>query len=590
MIIHDILLLCYQPKQLNECDFIMPKYFLKMIIAVLILLPISSTIYAQLSASINRTQFAPRDTIVLTIETTNPTQSLLDTSPLNANFLLLDKKEMTINSYAEGKRTSIVRWELQLRARVSGHLDIPSLSYNDESSQSVSIFIKSNNQTRFLPVTDLPIILDAQIDKDDNYEHALITYTLNLYSDRPLQEGYIISPPKLEKGEVVLLEESELTEVEIRGKQYQLLELRYGIFPQEMGRYIIEGPVFKGAQLQGAQLEVRANNLEINVRTRQDFDNAKYWLPASQLTLTDTWNTNGPFKVGDIIEREVTLTAKGLLAEQLPPLITENPEIINILDSQVSLSQTLNKSGIEGTRIERQSIQLLERGELTLQNIDIYWWDTVNDNQQVSRIDKKIFNVQAGENGESSIEREKAQNQNNQAAPNITVIKTENSWIIWLLASLLVISGGAWLFHMRRARRLKETHQEAFDSDDSDIENLDKEDEYDDERDREQQDKASIDTSSTGEFNAKAELSSFQTLGRSCLQNDIISAHNHLIAWANCFWYEQHFTDIDDIAKAANSPAINVLLAEMKEQLGEFEANNWQGKELFNLLTQLRSH
>ncbi|MEM5527626.1 hypothetical protein WN093_02230 [Gammaproteobacteria bacterium AS21] len=570
----------------------MPKYFLKMIIALLILLPISSTIYAQLSTSINRTQFAPRDTIVLTIETSKPTQSLLDTSPLTANFLLLDQKEMTINSYAEGKRTSIVRWQLQLRARVSGHLDIPSLSYNDESSQSVSIFIKSNNQTRFLPVTDLPIILDAQIDKDDNYENALITYTLNLYSDHPLQQGYLISPPKLDKGEVTLLEESELTEVEIRGKQYQLLELRYAIFPQEMGRYIIEGPIFQGAQLQGTQLEVRANNLEINVRTRQDFENAKYWLPASQLTLTETWDTNGPFKVGDIIERTVTLTAKGLLAEQLPPLITENSEIVNILDSQVSLSQTLNKNGIEGTRIERQSMQLLERGELTSQNIDIYWWDTVNDNQQVSRIDKKIFNVQAGENGESSIEREQAQNQNNQVAPIITVIETENSWIIWLLVSLLVISGGAWLFHMRRARRLKETQQEAFDSDDSAIQSQDEdEDEYDDERDREQQDRASIEPSiSTGEFNAKAELNSFQTLGRSCLQNDIISAHNHLIAWANCFWYEQHFTDIDDIAKAANSPAINLLLAEMKEQLDEFETDNWQGKELFNLLTQLRSH
>jgi hypothetical protein len=569
----------------------MPKYFFKFFIGLLILLPISSTIYAQLNTSINRTQFAPRDTIVLTLETTNPTQSLLDTSPLNANFLLLDQKEMTINSYAEGKRTSIVRWELQLRARVSGHLDIPSLSYNNDSSETVSIFIKSNNQTRFLPVTDLPVILDAQIDKDDNYENALITYTLNLYSDRPLQEGYSVSPPKLTKGEVILLDESELTEVEIRGKKYQLLEQRYGIFPQEMGRYIIEGPVFQGAQLQGTQLEVRANNLEINVRTRQDFENAKYWLPASQVTLTETWDTKGPFKVGDIIERVVTLTTKGLLAEQLPTLISDNPEIVNILDSQVSLSQTLNKNGIEGTRIERQSIQLLERGELTFPNIDIYWWDTDSDNQQLSRIEKNIFNVQAGKNGESSIEREKAQNLNNQAAPNITVIETENSWIIWLLLSLLTIGAIAWLYHVRRARRLKEAQQEAFENDDSDTNNPSTYDEDEIKDNGFEEEVQRIEPSiSTGEFNAKAELNAFQTLGRSCLKNDLISANSHLVAWANFFWYEQQFTDISDVAKTANSPAINLLLAEMEECLNEFEANNWQGKELFSLLTQLRSH
>ena len=558
-------------------------------------MPISNTIQAQLSTQINRTQFAPRDTIILTIETNNPTQSLLDTSPLNANFLLLDKKEMTINSYAEGKRTSIVRWQLQLRARVSGHLEIPSLSYNDDSSQSLSIFIKSNNQTRFLPVSDLPVILDAQIDKDDSYENALITYTLNLYSDRPLQEGYNISPPKLLKGDVTLLEESEISEVEIRGKQYQLLELRYGIFPQEMGRYIIEGPVFQGAQIEGSQLEARANNLEINVRTRQDFENAKYWLPASQVQISEKWSSNGPFKVGDIIEREVTLTAKGTLAEQLPPLIVENPEIVNILDSQTSLSQILNKKGIEGTRIERQSIQLLERGEITFPSIDIYWWDTDRDSQQLSSIDKKILTVQPGENGESSIEREKAQNQNTPTAPNITVIETENSWIIWLLVSLLALSGGAWLYRMRRARRLKETQQEAFNSesneqDDTLNEDADVIDNEVDTYEEEENEPRIEPTLNTGEFNAKAELSSFQALGRSCLKNDIISAHGHLLEWASSFWYEQSFEDIADVAKAANNPAINVLLAEMNGCLDEFEANNWQGKELFSLLTQLRSN
>jgi len=573
----------------------MSKYFLKYFLSALIFLPISNTIQAQLSTQINRTQFAPRDTIILTIETTSPTQSLLDTSPLNANFLLLDQKEMTINSYAEGKRTSIVRWQLQLRARVSGHLEIPSLSYNDDSSQSLSIFIKSNNQTRFLPVSDLPVILDAQIDKDDGYENALITYTLNLYSDRPLQEGYNISPPKLLKGDVTLLEESEISEVEIRGKQYQLLELRYGIFPQEMGRYIIEGPVFQGAQIEGSQLEARANNLEINVRTRQDFENAKYWLPASQVQISEKWSSNGPYKVGDIIEREVILTAKGTLAEQLPSLIVENPEIVNILDSKTSLSQILNKKGIEGTRIERQSIQLLERGEVTFPSIDIYWWDTDRDSQQLSSIDKKILSVQPGENGESSIEREKAQNQNTPTTPNITVIKTENSWIIWLLVSLLALSGGAWLYRTRKARRLKETQQEAFNTesneqDDTLNEDADVIDNEVDTYEEEESEQRIEPTLNTGEFNAKAELSSFQALGRSCLKNDIIGAHGHLLEWASSFWYEQSFKDIADVAKAANNPAINVLLAEMNGCLDEFEANNWQGKELFSLLTQLRSN
>ncbi|MFT5707509.1 MAG: hypothetical protein ACI9ES_001804, partial [Oceanospirillaceae bacterium] len=322
-------------------------------------------LHAQLQVSTNRTQYSPRDNITLKVETTNPIEAPLDTSPLQSQFLILDQKKMIINSYAEGKRSSIVRWEIQLRARKSGYVDIPSLKYNKDSSDKFSVFVKSTSPTRFLPVSDMPVILDAQIDKEFTYENGLILYTLNIYSDQPLAPDFTISPPKLAKSKIQLLEESDLQTVEIRNKTYQVIERRYAIFPTEMGRFVIEGSVFNGAQEDSASLQARANNLQINVRTRQDFDNAKYWLPASNVTIEETWSKNTFLQVGDVITREIKMSVQGIAAANLPQLITQNPEMINVQENKTSLTDKINKQGIQGTRIERQQIQLLERGELT---------------------------------------------------------------------------------------------------------------------------------------------------------------------------------------------------------------------------------
>ena len=305
----------------------MSKATFETLVGFLILFIFSFEASAQLTVNTNRNQYAPSDNIALSVESDNPIDTALDTSPLLAQFIILDQKKMTINSYAEGKRTAKVRWNILLRARKSGSVQIPNLSYNQESSESFNIFIKSSSPTRFLPVSDMPIILDAQLDKDDSYEGALFLYTLNIYSDRPLAEGFQITSPKLQKGDIQLLEQGPVELITIRNKEYNVIEQRYAVFPAEMGRYIIEGPIFTGAQQDGISTLVRANNLEINVRARQDFNNATYWLAAKSVTINEQWTKAQNLKVGDVIYREVSLSAKGSRAADLPANISQNPEI-----------------------------------------------------------------------------------------------------------------------------------------------------------------------------------------------------------------------------------------------------------------------
>jgi hypothetical protein len=561
----------------------MTQLFFRTLVGMLILVNFSQTLSAQLTVSANRNQFSPRDNIILKVETTKPLDIGLDLRSLQRQFLIIDQKKMTINSYAEGKRSSIVRWDVILRARISGQLQIPSLEYNQDSSEAFSIFVKSTDRSRFLPVSDLPIILDAQLNSDDNYENALFLYNLNIYSDRPLNNQYEISTPKINKADIQLLDQTAIQQVEIRGKQYNVIEQRYAIYPREMGRFIIEGPVFNGAQQDGPKVQIRANNLEINVRARQDFENAKYWLPATNVTIDETWQKPSPLRVGDIIPRQITLTAQGIAAKDLPDIITNAPEIVDILNTDVSLTDKINKQGIQGTRVEQQQIQLLERGEVTFPDIKIHWWDTTKDNQQISQINKQMLQVLAGENGESSIEREIAQNISvDEKSTPITIIETNSSWLVWLLIGFVLLTTLGWVFNIRKMKRIQDQQQEGFTT----VTSISAKDES-----------TFVDSNETilthakakANFSAKAELNTFQQLGRACLKNDLIAAQRRLLEWANHFWYEQQLNEINDVAAAANDPSLNVLLLEMQELMETYNAQHWQGKNLFNLLTDIRS-
>lgn len=563
----------------------MSKATIETLVGFLILFMFSSQLSAQLSVTTNRSQYAPRDNISLNIESSTPSDAALDTTPLLREFVILDQKKMRINSYSEGRRTGVIRWQLLLRARKSGSLTIPSLGYQQDTSEAFSIFIKSSSPTRFLPVSDMPIILDAQVDKDDNYEGASFLYTLNIYSDRPLASGFEISPPKLQKSSVQFLDQSPVQKVSIRNKEFDVIEQRYAIFPNEMGRYVIEGPVFSGAQQDSSSTQVRANNLEINVRPRQDFDNATYWIAAQSLTITETWTKPESLKVGDIIFREVTLTAQGIPAAKLPQIITENPEIINIQDTQVSLTDKINKNGIQGTRTERQQIQLLERGELTFEAIDVFWWNTNSDTQQTAVVNKQILQVVPGANGESSIEREIAQNApTNDTKTAVNVIQTDVNWLLWGLVGLSVISLIGWLTTLLKNKRNSGRHSEELNAEPT-LPN----DDLDFEAQTDTPSQPDYSQSSTTQFNAKAELSTFQLLGRACLDDDLSTATRRLIDWADQFWYEQPIESLQDIALCANDPSLNMLLAEMQELSENRQLNLWQGKSLFSLLTNIRS-
>ncbi|WP_315984029.1 BatD family protein [Aliamphritea spongicola] len=57
---------------------------------------------------------------------------------MNKDFHFLGSKQMSVSSHTNGNNTYSSRWQILLRPRKSGELQIPELLINDEVSPTIS--------------------------------------------------------------------------------------------------------------------------------------------------------------------------------------------------------------------------------------------------------------------------------------------------------------------------------------------------------------------------------------------------------------------------------------------------------------------
>jgi hypothetical protein len=187
-----------------------------------------------------------------------------------------------------------------------------------------------------------------------------------------------------------------------------VVELRFSVTPEASGTLSIPSFLWNirtansptnrfGSNLGRATLHrLKTEPLTINVKARPaEFPASAIWLPAKLLTLSEKWSDTSPqFRVGEPVTRSITLNARGLSGEQLPP-ITANlvSDDFKFYPDQPDIKSDSNDQGKLGTRIESMAIVPTRAGQLTLPAIEVYWWDTRNDKLQVATLPAKTVTV-----------------------------------------------------------------------------------------------------------------------------------------------------------------------------------------------------
>lgn len=360
-------------------------------------------------ASVDRTRLSEGETVVLTLESTDPTRfGRPDFSPLDENFEVLGSRQVNrLSSIGDTPRAS-TRWILTLQPRRSGEVVIPPIRLEDAETLPITLTVDAVSDASGSAKL-APVYIDASLDQDSVYVQAQAVLTLRIYHSVSMYDDSTLTPLQMQDARVEQLGEPRTYEKRIGGVRHGVIELQYAIYPQRSGELVIPGQTFSATLVDrsrnddflpfgpraGKVSRVKSPDIPLRVKAKPaDYPADAPWLPARALGLAETWNPQpDQSQVGDSLTRRLILKVDGLSSAQLPPLPATQVEGLRRYPDQPQLSDQKSESGVVGTREEREALVPSRSGDIALPALEVVWWNTQSDSLERTTLPARTLQV-----------------------------------------------------------------------------------------------------------------------------------------------------------------------------------------------------
>lgn len=422
-------------------------------------------------ATVDRTRLSEGETVVLTLESTDPTRfGRPDLSPLEKDFEILGSRQVNrLSSIGDTPRAS-TRWILTLQPRRSGEVIIPAIQLEDAETLPITLNVEeavnAGNTDKLAPV-----FIDASLDQESVYVQAQAVLTLRIYHSVSMYDDSNLTPLRIENARAEQLGEPRTYEKSIGGVLHGVIELQYAIYPQRSGQLVIPGQTFSATLVDrsrnndflpfgprtGKVTRVKSPDIPLQVKPKPaDYPADAPWLPARALGLAETWNPQPERRqVGDSLTRRLILKVDGLSSAQLPPLPATQVEGLRRYPDQPQMNDQKSENGIIGTREEREALVPNRAGSFDLPPLEVVWWNTQTDTLERTTLSARTLQV---------AENPQLQNDEQPNTPMVTtqVIEGPQLWPWQLACALLslttLLGFGLW-WHARRQPAIQRTAQ-----------------------------------------------------------------------------------------------------------------------------------
>ncbi len=534
-------------------------------------------VFADVSAYLDRNTITAQDTVRLTLEADSRIQQEIDFSPLYRNFQFLGSKQLTLSSHAGGDSQYRTRWEVLLRPKSTGEINIPPLLLGLESSNSLQLKVLSG-AARDSGLQGEQVYIEASLDTNEVYQDSQLIYTVRLYHAIDLLPDTQLTDPYLPGALIKPLGEQSRSTQQIRGRRYNVIEQRYALFPGQTGTMTLDGPIFEGrARHDNSQIQLQARPLEVAVIPPAYQSARGYWLPATGLTLEDDWQTRQTSSLDDSLGYSISLTATGLPASRLPSLAPPAGATFDLSVDSVELIEDVSEQGITSRRTEHIVLRPHAAGTLTLPPVDITWWDLNTDSARNVTLPEHPLQVQPRSQAAvaalalppTAAASQTTAQDSNAAATGASVARlqqalNESRLLIGLLTFISLVSSLGWLYTFNHLRQLR--HEERQQAQQEEMRRRRK----------------------LLMAHQMAEKNTFQALAMACQQNNPAVAKLRLVEWAQNFWPDQHIFNSEDISDAARSQTLDFLILDLEQHVHQEDKALWQGDLLLEAIEKLR--
>lgn len=371
---------------------------------LLVALIFSNGAIAALSVTVDRTEITDADLLKLTIRVENATTAANpDFGALGLDFEVVQRSgpnQSSRTSIINGRMTSevFVTWELRLRPKRLGTLFIPAFRIGSDTSEPIRIIANRQSAAMKQQMSQL-VFFETSVDTNETYVQGQIIYTIKLYYVENIS-GDFPPAPSIQDAVVETIEGQSRYDTISNGRRYYVLEKRFGIYPQKSGNLTIPVQSFSGFRVGPGFFSTRepvlsrSKSHSVDVKARPAEFNGEHWLPATNVTIEETWIGGPPeFTVGEPVNRSIVISASGVAASLLPSLSDTPIDGAKTYQDPPVEDQTLTGEGIEATQTVVVGIVPTRSGLLQLPAIEIPWWNTLTDQLEVARIPAQTFDV-----------------------------------------------------------------------------------------------------------------------------------------------------------------------------------------------------
>jgi len=361
-------------------------------------LPVLSA-QAAVTASIDRADIEINESFMLKLTVDTDIDTEPDASVLEADFNIGQRSQLSNTTIINGQISRSRTWTYVLMPKRAGDLVIPPIIAGNAQSRPLHIAVAP--QSKAVP-GEADIFVSAEVDRDTSYVQAQVLYTVKVYRSVATRQPRL-SEPDLGGVEVLieLAGEERIYESILNGKNYNVVERVYALFPQESGELSIAPARFEARVLRGGRITGRkvfeSEPLTVVVNPipppPPEFPNAA-WLPAKSVELSEVWSREPDrLPVGEPITRHVTTTALGQLSTQIPVIDPAVPDSVKIYPDKPELRITAEPGGIKAMRKDQYAMIGVHAGVVELPALHLPWWNIEPGEWQVASLPSRSLTI-----------------------------------------------------------------------------------------------------------------------------------------------------------------------------------------------------
>lgn len=357
------------------------------------------TVEAGVTASVDRADVEINESFTLKVLVDTDVDVEPDAAALETDFDVGQRSQLSNTTIINGQISRSRTWTYILMPKRAGDLVIPPVIVGNEQSKPLHIVVAP--QSNALP-GEADIFVATAVDHAESYVQAQVLYTVKVYRSVATRQPRL-NEPQLGGVEVLveLAGEERSYESILNGKNYNVVERVYALFPQESGNLSITPARFEARVLRNGRITGRkvfeSEPLTVLVKPipppPADFPNAA-WLPAKSLELSELWSREpDELPAGEPITRHVTVTALGQLSTQIPVNDPAGSDGVKIYPDKPELRVSAEPEGIRATRKDQYAMIGVRAGTVEIAELELPWWNIDTGEWQVASLPSRSLTI-----------------------------------------------------------------------------------------------------------------------------------------------------------------------------------------------------